>query len=116
MLEAINGRYMSHLRSDGTSTNRHPIAYTQRIPPVREDNYLVVEHNITNIEGMEYQLEEPINAIFSEVEDLEDLAELVGRPFTPKQIDSIGYLIVLKHIIFRPGIRKWLRHAAVGQA
>ena len=45
---------------------------------------------------MDYQIEELINVIFLTVEDLQELAELVGRPFTPQQIADIGYLIVSK--------------------
>ena len=64
---------------------------------------------------MEYQLNESIDVIFTAVEDLQELAELAGRPFTPQQIVDIGYLIVLKHRIFRSDIRKWLRRVAVDQ-
>jgi len=43
---------------------------------------------------MEYQLDKPIDMIFTAVEDLQNLAELAGSPFTPQQIDNIGYLIM----------------------
>ena len=39
---------------------------------------------------MTYQLEEPINVIFSAVEDLQELAGIAGRPYTPNQIVDIG--------------------------
>ena len=64
---------------------------------------------------MEYQLEDPIDVNNSAVEDPHKRAELTGRPFTPQQIVDIGYLIALKHKIFRSDIRKWLRQAAVDQ-
>jgi len=37
-----------------------------------------------DIENMEYQLSKPIDVIFSAIEDLQDVAELAGRPFTPQ--------------------------------
>ena len=64
---------------------------------------------------MEYQLEEPIDVIFSAIEDLQELEELAGRSFTSYQIVDIGYLIMSKHRIFRSDMQKWLRRAAFDQ-
>jgi len=64
---------------------------------------------------MDYQLSEPVNVIFLAVENLKELAELTGRPFTLHQIVNTGYLLVSKHSIFRSDIRKWFRKAAVSQ-
>ena len=38
------------------------------------------------VENMEYQLSETINTIFSAIEDLQEIAELAGRPVTPQKI------------------------------
>ena len=64
---------------------------------------------------MEYQIDKPIDVIFMAIEDLLELAEISGRPFTPQQIVNIGYLIVSKHRIFRSDIRKLLHQAIVNQ-
>ena len=58
---------------------------------------------------MEYKINELIDVIFTVFEDLQELVELAGRPFTSQQIVNIGYLIMSKHRIFRSDIRKWLR-------
>jgi len=47
-----------------------------------------------------------MDIIFSAVENLQELADLAGRYFTPQQIVDTGYLIVSKHRIFRSDIRK----------
>jgi len=60
----------------------------------------------TEVENMEYKLTKPTNVIFSAIEDLQELAELPGRYFTPQQINDCGYMIVSKHRIFRSDIRK----------
>ena len=55
---------------------------------------------------MEYKLEEPINIIFDAVEDLVEIEELAGRPYTPEQAIDLGYIILSKTWFFRGEIRK----------
>ena len=61
------------------------------------------------VRKMEYQKQESITIIFGAVEDLAEIEELAGRPYSPDQIVDIGYIVLIKNIIFRSNIRKWMR-------
>ena len=61
------------------------------------------------VEQMNYTTDEPISIIFDAVEDLVEIAELVGRPYSPDQIVNIGYIILSKNRIFISDIREWTR-------
>ena len=58
---------------------------------------------------MDYTVDELISIIFDAVEDLVEIAELDGRPYSPDQIVDIGYIILSKNRISRSDIRKWTR-------
>ena len=56
-----------------------------------------------------YDVSEPIDVIFNAVEDLCEIADLAGCPFSPRQQVNIAYLILQKQPIFRSDVRKWMR-------
>ena len=58
---------------------------------------------------MDYTIDEPIAIIFDAVEDLVEIVELDGRPYSAYQIAYIGYIVLSKNRIFRLDIRKWTR-------
>ena len=62
-----------------------------------------------NVEKIEYNLEEPTDIIFDAVEDLLEIGELSGRPYSAQQIFDLGCIILSKNRIFRSDIRKWVR-------
>jgi len=117
VLEAIYGRYLSRLRNRVTGQVPAEIRLLilnifllcGKITPQQ------LNTKKTDAENMEYQLSESIDIIFLVVEELQELAELVWRSFTPQQIVDCGYLIVSKHRIFRSYIYKRLRRATVDQ-
>ena len=55
---------------------------------------------------MEYKIEEPIDIIFDAIEDLIEIGELVGHPYSPEQVNDLRFIIVSKNRIFRGNIRK----------
>ena len=57
------------------------------------------------VEAVSYSIDELIGVILSAVEDLIEIRELVGRPYSPQQVVNLGYLIISKHRIFRFDIR-----------
>ena len=60
-----------------------------------------------------YDVNEPIDIIFNAVEDLCEIADLAGCPYSPRQQVNIGYLILQKQPIFRSDVRKWMRKPTV---
>ena len=62
-----------------------------------------------------YDVSEPIDIIFNAVEDLCEIADLAGCPYSPRQQVNIGYLILQKQPIFRSDVRKWMRKTTVNK-
>ena len=60
---------------------------------------------------MDYTIDEPISIIFDAVEDVVEIVELAGSPYSLDQIVDIGYIILFKNRIFRSDIRKWMRRS-----
>ena len=58
---------------------------------------------------MLYSITNPIDGTCNAVEELIELTELAGYPYTTIQQVNMGYLIVSKKCIFRDDVRKWIR-------
>ena len=58
---------------------------------------------------MNYNIKDHIDTIYNDVEDLVEVRELAGRPFSPEQIIDLAYMIISKYRIFRDDIRAWMR-------
>ena len=43
---------------------------------------------------MAYDLTGPVDVIFDTVDDIRELAELSGKPYSPEQMVDLGYIIV----------------------
>ena len=67
------------------------------------------------VEDMTYLIEVAIDIIFSAIEDLVKIGELAGHPFSPVQIIDLGFIVIMKHQIFRIDIKKWIRRPIVEQ-
>ena len=66
-----------------------------------------------SVELIEYAIEELITIIFDTIEDLVEIRELAGRPYSMQQVVDLGYIIISKNRIFRSGICKWLRRPEI---
>ena len=62
-----------------------------------------------SVEQIEYAIEEPIAIVFDAIEDLQEIAELAGKPFSPEKNVDLGYMVVSTNRIFRSDVRKWTR-------
>ena len=111
VLEAINPKYIPTLRNRTTGCVpydiRSHILYLFCIYGKISPQKLRTRYD--NVEGMYYKLEEPIDIIFDTVEDLVEIGELAGRPYTSKQVIHLGYIILSKTRTFRGDICKWSR-------
>ena len=108
---AIEAKYLSALR------NR----ITGQLPPDIRETYLYLFHiygkikpefllQIKNeVEKKRYDMADPINQIFNEIEDLAELGELSNKPFTESQLIDFGFIIINKCRAFRNDVREWIR-------
>ena len=69
----------------------------------------LLDDKYTNVRAMTYNPSMPINAIFTEVEDLADYADLNGAPMMSHQIIRKAYLILTKGGHLKEEIKTWNR-------
>ena len=92
VLEAMYAKYLSALRNYITgqvpSDIRTLILHLFRIYGKITPQQLRTRYE--NVKKMEYSIDEPIAIIFDAVEDLVEIGELAGRPYSPLQIVDLG--------------------------
>ena len=102
VLEAIEPKYLSSLRNRITgqvpSEIRDLILHLFRVYGKITPQHLKSKYDA--VEALNYSIDEPIDVIFSAVEDLLEIGELAGRPYSPQQIVDLGFLIISKQRIF----------------
>ena len=54
---------------------------------------------------MTYDLIDPTDVIFNAVDDLREVVEFSGNPYSPEQMVDLGYIIVSNNILFRSDLR-----------
>ena len=108
VLEAIETKYLSSIRNRVTgqvpAEIRALVLHLFRIYGKITPQQLRGKREA--VEQMDYKIDEPIAIIFDAIEDLVEIAELAGRPYTADQIVDIGYIVLSKNRIFRSDIRK----------
>ena len=58
------------------------------------------------VASMIYDITEPIEIIVNAVNDLSEITELAGRPYSPIQMVDLGYIVIAKQPIFRSNVRR----------
>ena len=113
--EAVDPQYTAALRNRITgqiSANcREILLYLFRIYGKVTPSQLVSEEDA--VKKLTYDTSIPIDGIFNSIEDLQELAELSGVPYTPSQIVNLGFIIMNSHRMLRSDVRKWIRKPAV---
>ena len=44
--------------------------------------------------SMQYSIDKPIKIVYTSVDDLREIAEMAGKPYTPDQLVDLGYMVV----------------------
>ena len=65
---------------------------------------------------MQYVIDKPIDIIYTSVDDLREIAEMAGNPYTPEQLVDLGYMVVASQLVFRSDLCRWIRNLSVGQS
>ena len=115
VLEAIETKYLSSIRNRVTgqvpAEIRALVLHLFRIYGKITPQQLRGKREA--VEQMDYKIDEPIAIIFDAIEDLVEISELPGSPYTADQVVDIGYIVLSKNRIFRSDIRKWMRRPEV---
>ena len=61
----------------------------------------------TRLEGLRYPANEPIDTIFTEVENYQELCEIAESPITEKQTIDYGYMLIMKTLKYKSTLKAW---------
>ena len=61
----------------------------------------------TRLEGLRYPANEPIDTIFTEVENYQELCEIAESPITAKQTIDYGYMLIMKTLKYKSTLKAW---------
>ena len=61
----------------------------------------------TRLEGLSYPANEPVDTIFTEVENYQELCEIAESPITEKQTIDYGYMLIMKTLKYRSTLKAW---------
>mmetsp|Transcript_39431 Transcript_39431/g.92097 ORF Transcript_39431/g.92097 Transcript_39431/m.92097 type:complete len:204 (-) Transcript_39431:453-1064(-) len=62
---------------------------------------------------MNWTSQQPVDIIFTTVEELQDMADTAGQPITDAQMIKYSYIILHKAAPFREGIKLWNRRPSI---
>ena len=115
VLDIIDTKYLSSLHNQITgqvpSDIRTLILHLFRIYDKITPHQLRTRYN--TVESIKYAIEEPITIIFDAIEDLVEIGELTGIPYSAQQVVDLSNIIISKNRIFRSDIFKWMRQPEV---
>ena len=115
--EAIDGNYITCLRN--WVTGKVPTDIRKLILSLfmiyGKFSTKKIRENFDDVATMQYDITDPIDIIFNEVDNLREIAELAMRPYTEVQLVDRGYIIFGKLPICRYNIRKWIRRNPANQ-
>jgi hypothetical protein len=63
--------------------------------------------------GLTFDINQPVDTVFNEIEDLSDLAEHANSPMTPQQQIDLAYVILAREPILQQDIRLWNRRPLI---
>eukprot|EP00957_Ditylum_brightwellii_P112042 8543527-Ditylum_brightwellii.AAC.2 len=113
VVAAVDKKYIKAIRN---SNSNHITLSIQATLDHLFDNYGDVtaeelQDLHTQVENLSYNIREPVDNIFTELEDLEDISKVAKDPITKKQMISIAYLILQKMRKYHTDLKGWNRKA-----
>lgn len=111
VISVLEAKYLSALRNRVTgqlpSDIRAIFLYLFKVYGKIKPEFLLLKKN--EVETKRYDISDPIDTIFNEIEDLAELGELSNKPFSETQLVDFGFIIFNKCRAFRSDIREWIR-------
>lgn len=109
IVAAVDPKYLRALRSATT----HQINKT--IPEIFMHLFetygdLTTEDLMTfriRLEGLRYPANEPVDTIFTEVENYQELCEMAESPLSDKQTIDYGYMLITKTLKYKSTLKAW---------
>ena len=106
---AIEPKYLRALRTPGTNKLNKTVAeILQHLFSTYGDVTPTDLRELTaRVENLSFPPDEPVDTIFSEIDDLAAIAEIANSPLTPSQKVNIAYIHFQKCHIYKSALAKW---------
>ena len=66
-----------------------------------------LRHLTTQVETMTFPPSEPVDTLFTEIDDLAMISELAKAPMTEQQMINMGYLLIQQAQVYSTALNKW---------
>ena len=111
VLEAIGPKYLTRLRNrvTGQVPANIRLLFSSLFAIYGKVSANQLKEKYDEVASISYDITEPIDVIFNDVDNLKEIADLAGRPYSLVQMVDLGYIVIAKQPIFRFGVRRWLR-------
>ena len=109
MVVAIEPKYLCALRFPGTNklNKTIPEILTHLFVTYGDVTPSDLRELTSRVENLTFPSAEPVDTIFSEIDDLAAIAEIAGAPITATQKINIAYIHFQKFQIFKSSLNKW---------
>ena len=67
------------------------------------------------VETMQFNPQEPVDTLITEIDDLADIADLAGSPISDRQRVDLGYIILQQCKPFKTALREWNTLSVAGR-
>ena len=109
IINAVEPKYLKPLRDAVTNKlNRSIPAILQYLfdtyGDVSPQEFINLRHQV---ETMSFDPQDPVDVVFTEIDDLAEIAEAIGDPLTDVQQTKLGYVILQNTKRFSSGLKKW---------
>ena len=109
IVAAVDPKYLKALRNSITNQISATIPQIfkhllDNYSDVNEEDLLVMSNML---EGLRFEPNEPIDTIFTEIENYAEICALTNSPLSNKQQIDFGYILILKMLKYKSALRKW---------
>ena len=109
IVNAIDGKYLKAIRSKTTNKINKiiPDILTYLFETYGDVSPQELMGLRSQIENMTFDPTEPVDAVFTEIEDFADIAESIDDPITTVQKCKLAYVVLQNTKKFKSGLREW---------
>ena len=109
IINAVEPKYLKPLRDSVTNKLNQSIPNILQYlfdtyGDVSPQEFLTLRHQL---ETMTFDPQDPVDVIFTDIDDLAEIADAIGDPLTDVQQTKIGYVVLQNTKRFSGGLKKW---------
>ena len=109
IVTAVEPKYLQALHTPGTNKLNHtlPQIFTHLFDTYGDVSPSELRDLTQRIEALSLPLSEPIDTIFSEIDNVASIAEIAGAPMTATQKINMACILFSKQHVYKSALQKW---------